>query len=339
MRASEDTGGDAPGEGANGSGRLGDPLGGEPLVALVGVTASGKTDLALQLAERTGREIVSMDSMLVYRGMDVGTAKPTATERARVRHHLIDRVAPNESYDARCYLLDVAEVAADLRQRGARPLFVGGTGFYLKLLCDGMFEGPPVDPQVRSEIEARGARDGWQRLHAELLEQDPESGRRIHPNDHKRVVRALEVFAQTGRTLSSWQSQWSESVDRPRCLLGLEPDPELYAERVKLRIEKMLRAGWVDEVRGIRDGGGFSPSSVQALGYPDLLEHLDQPLPEPELVERIAAKTRQFARRQRTWWRRFKDLHWLTGELGQEALTQRATSLIAEFDGGASAAD
>lgn len=314
--------------------RAPDPLGGAPLVALVGVTASGKTELALGLAERLSREIVSLDSMLVYRGMDVGTAKPTPEERARVPHHLIDRVDPAETYDARRYLLDVAQVCADLAARGVRPLFVGGTGFYLKLLSDGLFEGPPVDPQVRAGLEARGAELGWERLHAELLEADPPSGRRIHPNDHKRVVRALEVLEQTGRPLSAWQAQWeaAEAQPRPRCLLGLEPDPEAYEERIAERIRGMLADGWIDEVRRIRDGAGFGASAIQALGYPELLAHLESPGDERELVAQIALKTRQFARRQRTWWRRFEDLAWAPAGLAGEALVDWAADRVRAFE-------
>lgn len=314
--------------------RAADPLGGEPLVALVGVTASGKTDLALGLAERLGREIVSLDSMLVYRGMDVGTAKPTPEERARVPHHLIDRVDPAESYDARRYLLDVTEVCADLAARGVRPLFVGGTGFYLKLLSDGLFEGPPVDPAVRAALEARGEELGWNRLHAELLQADPPSGRRIHPNDHKRVVRALEVLEQTGRPLSAWQAQWTaaEERPRPRCLLGLEPDPEHYETRIAERIRGMLADGWAEEVRRIRDGTGFGTSAIQALGYPELLAHLQTPGDEEELVAQIALKTRQFARRQRTWWRRFADLAWAPPGLCGQALVDWAAERVHSFE-------
>jgi tRNA dimethylallyltransferase len=314
--------------------RAADPLGGEPLVALVGVTASGKTELALGLAERLGREIVSLDSMLVYRGMDVGTAKPTPEERARVPHHLIDRVDPAEAYDARRYLLDVAQVCADLAGRGVRPLFVGGTGFYLKLLSDGLFEGPPVDPAVRAALEARGADEGWGQLHAELLEADPPSGRRIHPNDHKRVVRALEVLEQTGRPLSEWQAQWAaaEARPRPRCLLGLEPDPARYEARIAARIRGMLADGWIEEVRRIRDGAGFGASAIQALGYPELLAHLEEPGDEAALVDRIALKTRQFARRQRTWWRRFEDLAWAPAGLAGEDLVDWAAERVQAFE-------
>ncbi len=303
-------------------------------MALVGVTASGKTELALGLAERLGREIVSLDSMLVYRGMDVGTAKPSSAERARVPHHLIDRVDPSETYDARRYLLDVAQVCDELRGRGRQALFVGGTGFYLKLLCDGLFEGPPVDLEVRAGLEARGEQLGWSRLHAELLERDPKSGRRIHPNDRKRVVRALEVLEQTGCPLSAWQAQWaaSEAAPRPRCLLGLEPDPAAYDARVAERIRGMLAAGWLEEVQRIRDEGGFGPSAIQALGYSDLLAHLEAPGSLDELVARIALKTRQFARRQRTWWRRFNDVAWAPRELTGEARVEWAAARVLDFE-------
>ncbi|MHC4379065.1 MAG: tRNA (adenosine(37)-N6)-dimethylallyltransferase, partial [Planctomycetota bacterium] len=241
---------------------------------------------------------------------------------------------PAEAYDARRYLLDVAQVCADLAGRGVRPLFVGGTGFYLKLLSDGLFEGPPVDPAVRAALEARGADEGWGQLHAELLEADPPSGRRIHPNDHKRVVRALEVLEQTGRPLSEWQAQWAaaEARPRPRCLLGLEPDPARYEARIAARIRGMLADGWIEEVRRIRDGAGFGASAIQALGYPELLAHLEEPGDEAALVDRIALKTRQFARRQRTWWRRFEDLAWAPAGLAGEDLVDWAAERVQAFE-------
>jgi tRNA dimethylallyltransferase len=280
---------------------------GEPLLALVGSTASGKTEFALELAPRLGAEIVSLDSMLVYRGMDIGTAKPTDAQRAAVPTHLLDRVEPHESYDVQQYLVDVQLVLAELRARGRRALFVGGTGFYLQCLTRGLFQGPPPDRALRAALEQRYASEGAAALHRELAALDPAAAARIHPHDRKRLVRALEVPAQTGRTLTAWQGQWN-LAPRPRRIVGLEPDPDRLARRIEGRTAQMLAAGWIDEVRRIEGGGGFGPTAAAALGYGEVRAHLRGELARHELEPAITARTRQFARTQRTWWRRFDDL-------------------------------
>jgi len=175
---------------------------------LIGPTAVGKSAAALALCERNGCEIVSLDSMQVYRGMDIGTAKPTPAERARVRHHMLDLAGPEERFDVQRYLRELEPVKADLARRGARALFVGGTGFYLKALTHGLFEGPGVDAGLRERLEQRYAAEGAEALHAELGRVDPPAAARIHARDRKRVLRGLEVFEQTGRALSDWQREW-----------------------------------------------------------------------------------------------------------------------------------
>lgn len=293
------------------------PLGDRKLLGLVGPTASGKTALSLALAEALGAEIVSVDSMLVYRGMDVGTAKPAVAERERVRHHLVDVAEPSEAYDVVRY---VADVEACVEAAGDRPLlFVGGTGFYWRALTHGIFDGPPTSPELRAELERRAEEIGADALHAELVEVDPVAAQRIHPNDVRRVVRALEVERQTGRTLTDWQAQWREGpgmtgaaragVDR--VLFGLQVDPDVLESRIRERTRRMLDGGWIEEVRAIRDGAGFGPTAVQALGYPEVLRHLDGELDREELEATIALRTRQFARRQRTWFRKFPEIEWV----------------------------
>lgn len=296
-----------------------DPLAGLRVDAVVGPTASGKTALALELAGALGAEIVSLDSMLVYRGLDVGTAKPTAAERAAVPHHLIDLVDPRERYDVQRYLSDVGRVVGDLRARGVRPLFVGGTGFYLKALCHGLFDGPRPDPALRAALQARVAGEGSAALHRELARRDPESAARIHPNDAQRVVRALEVLEQTGRPLSALQREWrtasgAATAGRPRRLVGLRPPPDQLERRIVARTEAMLAGGWIDEVRAIEAGGGFGPTAAQALGYPEVRAHLAGEFDRAELARVVALRTRQFARRQRTWYRHFDDIVWLDPE-------------------------
>jgi tRNA dimethylallyltransferase len=304
-----------------------------PLVVLLGPTASGKTGLALEAAAASGASILSMDSMLVYRGMDVGTAKPTPQERARVPHHLIDLVGPEERYDVQRYLADFGEADATVAAEGGRALVVGGTGFYLQALVHGVFDGPPVDADVRARLEARAEAEGSPALHAELSGVDAASADRIHPNDRKRVVRALEVWEQTGRPLSDWQTEWGwtgeERPGRPRRLIGLRrPEADLDA-RIGARTRAMLDAGWVEEARRIRDGSGFGPTAIQALGYREALAVADGQLTRDEAEERIAQRTRRFARKQGTWLRRFPEIEWVDAKAPSALLVQSVRAALA----------
>jgi tRNA dimethylallyltransferase len=288
------------------------------LLFVVGPTASGKTDLGVELALAHGLEICSLDSMLVYRGMDLGTAKPDAAERRGVPHHLIDLIEPSERYDVQRYVADVARELSAIAERGSRALFVGGTGLYLQVLVQGLFAGPPVEPQLRAALERRAESDGAVALHAELERVDPVLARKLHPNDVRRVIRGLEVHEQSGRPLSSWQEQWS-AARRPARIVGIEPPRDVHAERVAVRTAAMLDAGWIDEVRAIQGSGGFGPTACQALGYAEILAYLDGTLVDDRtpvrddaaLAALIARRTRQFARRQRTWYRRFDTIDWV----------------------------
>jgi len=291
-----------------------DPLGGTPLTALIGPTASGKTAVALEVAAACDAEIVSLDSMQVYRGMDVGTAKPTAVERERVRHHVLDVAEPSERYDVTRFLTDLEVALASVRASGKRALFVGGTGFYLKVLSEGLFDGPAVDPALRAELEERARTLGTAALHGELTRADPRSAAKLHPNDVKRVVRALEVFHQTGVPLSSHQTQWGSGPKRPRAIVGLEVAVPELDRRIALRARDMLDAGWPAEAARVRAGTGFGPTAIQALGYVEALSVHDGELDPHVAAQRIALATRQFARRQRTWYRKFPDATWIAAE-------------------------
>ncbi len=296
----------APAPAPGGAGDAGaDP---EPLRVLVGTTASGKTALSLEVAERAGAEIVSMDSMLVYRGMDVGTAKPDAAERARVPHHLLDLVDPAERYDVQRWLADAEAALADVARRGRRALLVGGTALYLKALLRGLFDGPPPDPALRARVRERVAALGPAASHAELARVDPRSAARIHANDARRVARALEVLEQTGRALSDWQDQWgwhgAARGARPAIVVGLEVDPAGLDERIRARTRAMLAGGWLDEVRAVRAGRGFGPTASQALGLSEVLRLDAGELTEEDCAALVDLRTRQFARRQRTWFRK-----------------------------------
>lgn len=286
-----------------------------PLAFLVGGTAVGKSTLALELAERAGAELLSMDSMLVYRGLDIGTAKPSPEERRRVAHHLIDLADPHERYDLQRYLADFEIALADLRQRGVRALVVGGTALYLQALIYGLFEGPAVDLELRGRWQARAREEGSAALHLELSRVDPALAERVHPNDEKRIIRGLEVWEQTQRPLSQWQTEWkregAQRPGRPRKLLGLRRAESLSDARIRKRTRAMLDAGWVEEALAIQAAGGFGETAIQALGYREVLALAAGQATREETEELIALRTRQFARRQRTWYRRFEEIQWI----------------------------
>ena len=287
-----------------------DPLERAPLCALVGPTACGKTALSLAACERAGAEVLSMDSMLVYRGLDIGTAKPTPEEQARVPHHLLDLVEVGEVFDASRWLAAARDAVEDCLARGRRALFVGGTGFYLAALLRGLFEGPPPDPAIRGALEQRAAEDPGG-LHAELERVDPASAARLHPHDTRRVVRALEVLEQTGRRLSSWQEQWAAPAARAQRarLVGLEVPVEELDARIRTRAGLMLEQGWQEEAERARRAG-LARGAAQALGYAEVLDLADGVLSRAEALDAVALRTRQFARRQRTWYRKFA-IEWL----------------------------
>jgi len=304
-------------------GRGGLPAGG-PRMFLVGPTAVGKTALSLGVAERMGAEIVSMDSMLVYRGMDIGTAKPDAADRKRVVHHGLDLVEPPTRFDVQMYLAHVQAVEAEARARGRRLLFVGGTGFYLKALTQGLFDGPEPDLTLRRTLEQRAEEEGCEVLHAELARVDPESAERLHQNDVRRVVRALEVHEQTGRRLSEWQVEWKDSKNQQNwTIVGLCAEDCVLDARIQERTAAMLAGGWVEEARAVRDGPGFGPSSIQALGYSQVLALADGDRGLVEVEAEINQKTRRFSRRQGTWFRNFPEIQWIDADGAETAEVAR----------------
>lgn len=269
---------------------------------LAGPTASGKTAVSLRVAQRLGLELCSMDSMLVYRGMDVGTAKPSACERARVPHHGIDLVDPDQAFGVQDWLREAQ--AAQERAR-SRLLFVGGTAFYLKALIAGLFQGPRPDPALRTELERAFDERGPSALHAELAAVDPPSAARLHPNDKKRVVRALEVWRQTGRPLSAWQTQWAGAPLRSVRVVALSLSPAALGARIEARTRALFDAGWEAEVRGLLARGGLGPTASQALGYAEVERLVRGESSREAAIEAVAAATRRFARKQRTWLRSF----------------------------------
>ena len=280
-----------------------------PLLVVTGATASGKSSLAQSLAERFDLEIASMDSMAVYRRMDVGTAKPEPAERERVRHHLLDLVEPSESFDTGRYVRTAEELIRSAATAGRRLLFVGGTPLYLMALFKGMLETPPADPELRAALAAREAAAPGS-LHRELRTCDPEAAARIHPRDEKRLVRALEVLETTGRPISAQQDSFATPGWRLPCrVLLYQRDRDDLRDRIKLRTERMLEHGLLDETRAIRDDGGFSRTAAAAIGYAECLRHLERPFKDQEeLRNRIRRATHRLVRRQTTWFRRLPDL-------------------------------
>jgi tRNA dimethylallyltransferase len=284
----------------------------QPLLIILGPTAVGKTGHSLRLAEEIGAEIISVDSMQVYRGLDIGTAKPSPEEQARVRHHLIDVVEPYEDFSAGDFVR-LADVAiADIRARGKVPLIVGGTGLYIGALVNGIFEGPTKDPDYRDELIGRERRTPGT-LHAELAGIDPAAAARIHVSDVRRIIRALEVYRAEGRPITEvHRDHRAQSEPRPANIVGLtRPRPELY-ERIERRVDEMMWAGFLREVRGLRDAGVSRESTaMQALGYKQLYAHLEGEVDIEETVRLIKRDTRRYAKRQYSWFNNMDGVNWV----------------------------
>lgn len=290
----------------------------ESAFVLTGPTGAGKSQLALILAERLGAEIVSMDSMALYRGMEVGTAKPGPDERRRVPHHLLDVLDPWESASVAWWLQRAADCCRDIEGRGRRVLFVGGTPLYLKALLCGLFDGPPADEDLRRRLTEEAERLGPAALHARLAAVDPVSGARLHPNDVRRVVRALEVWELTGRPLSAWQTQWVRPPDRPpgRPVLYLNPPREELYARIDARVRRMIADGLAEEVRALRRlPQPLSREAGQAVGYREMFDHLDGRVGLEETIGRIQMRSRNLAKRQRTWFRSLTECVPVAGHL------------------------
>ena len=285
-------------------------------LALAGPTASGKSMAALALAERLPLEIVSVDSALVYRGMDIGTAKPSRAERAQVPHHLIDILDPLESYSAARFAHDAAELVQAINARGHLALLVGGTMLYFKALTAGLHALPPADPALRTALEIEAAALGWPALHARLAHVDPARAARLSPNDGQRIQRALEVYQLSGRTLSALQGSGDPALGAGRFsalpLLSLEPVERGWLHRrIEARLDAMLALGLLDEVRTLRARGDLHAElpSMRCVGYRQAWEALDGRWPMAQLRERAIAATRQLAKRQITWLRSMPARH------------------------------
>ncbi|GAA5215636.1 tRNA (adenosine(37)-N6)-dimethylallyltransferase MiaA [Corallincola platygyrae] len=286
----------------------------------MGPTASGKTDLAMSLYQAIPCEVISVDSALVYKGMDIGTAKPTAEELAKTPHQLIDLIDPSEAYSAARFRKDALAAMNKAVAKGKTPLLVGGTMLYYKTLLEGLSALPEASPEIRQQIEAEAADKGWQALHDELKKVDPESAERIHPNDPQRLSRAIEVYRVSGKSLSEWIAEQSaEPLPFDVVQFAIAPnDRKLLHQRIELRFKQMVEQGFVDEVKQLYGRGDLHIDlpSIRCVGYRQVWEYLEGRYDFDEMVYRGVVATRQLAKRQLTWLRSWPGVRWL--ESGDE---------------------
>ena len=303
------------------------------ILLIVGPTGVGKTEAAVAVAERLGAEVISADSMQVYRYMDIGTAKPTPAQRRRCPHHLLDLVDPDQDFNAALFREHARAAMEEVWSRGRDVLVAGGTGLYVKALTRGLFDGPRRDPALRSELERSIARHGPERLFKRLLEVDPGAAGRIHCRDRVRIVRALEVFHATGKPLSQWQREHGFGERRFDILgIGLErPRAELYA-RIDRRCQRMMAGGLLEEVRGLLDRGyGPGLRSMQSVGYRQAVRCLTGEISAGEALASMQQATRRLAKRQLTWFRADPTLHWMDPE-GVDAIGDVCGRFLASPD-------
>ena len=318
-------------------------------IALVGPTASGKTAAAMAIAERIPLEIISIDSALVYRGMDIGTAKPSAQERQQVAHHLIDIREPTQTYNAADFVNDAEQLIADIQSRGKLPLLVGGTMLYLKALQDGIDDLPKTDSAIRETIETRAKANGWPAMHEELRKIDPATASRLAPNDAQRISRALEVWHISGKSLTAWFEEGAQKrlgvrqsfASRNKLdVISLEPNDRSWLhQRIEQRFDAMLAAGFLDEMQTLRERGDLNPDlpSMRCVGYRQAWEQLDamqlQATSSQEMLARLketaVAATRQLAKRQLTWLRSMPARHIIACDSAD--LTAQALTLVQRF--------
>ena len=285
------------------------------MVLILGVTASGKGPLAFSLAESLGAEIISIDSMKVYRRMDIGTGKPPKEARAQLQYHLIDVVEPSESFSVGTFLELADDAIGEIASRKRKIIAVGGTALYIKALLYGLFEGPGTDEQIRAELRARAEAEGAE-LYRELTKIDPAAAERISPNDTKRIIRALEVYKITGKPISSLQKQFSaEEPLHNWAIIGLRREKTDTNSRINRRVKKMIAAGLVDEVkRLLAEEKPLSKQARCAIGYAEIIDYLSGRITLEDAIELIKKNTRRLAKNQRTWFKTFQNVHWLDVE-------------------------
>jgi tRNA dimethylallyltransferase len=281
-------------------------------ILIIGVTASGKGKLAFELANQLNGEIISVDSMKVYRQLNIGTAKPPVEKRKQIPYHLIDVVEPSESFSVAGFL-ELAEAAVkDILSRNKPVVAVGGTALYIKSMLYGLFEGPGADEKIREELKEQVKTEGLVQLYAQLQKIDPEAAARISANDQRRIVRALEVYRLTGKPISSFQSQWKQASSNDWTIIGLRREKTEESKRINARVKKMLDDGLVDEVKNLlAEPNPLSKQAASAIGYAEIIDHLSGPTTLDDAIELIKKNTRKFAKQQRTWFKTFPNVHWL----------------------------
>lgn len=307
-----------------------------PLLIITGPTAVGKTELSLKIAEELQGEIISADSMQIYRYMDIGTAKASAEERKRVRHHMIDIINPDETYSVADYQQEADRLIREICARGSLPIMVGGTGLYIRAVIQGfLFPEMETNHQLRAELTEMARKYGNEYLHQKLAEIDPEHARKIHPNDLRRIIRAIEIFQETGHNMTYYLEKQKYTPPRYNTLkIGLIREWEELYDRINKRVDLMIKKGLVEEVKNIiKAGFNMSATALQGLGYKEIIGYLKGDYPLEEAIRILKKNTRNYAKKQITWFNREKDLHWfnLTGK-SDIKVYQEIMALISKWD-------
>ena len=293
------------------------------MILIIGETASGKGKLAFDLAKSLDAEIISIDSMKVYRRMDIGTAKPSREVREKIKHHLIDIIEPSDSFSVGVFHEKALEAVNQIKSRGRRVIAVGGTALYIKALLYGLFEGAGTDEKIRAELAARAETEGLDKLYHELSKIDSVAAERINPNDSKRIIRALEVFEITGKPISSFQKQWEThnaqsgvgESQHDWTIVGLRREKTDVNSRINQRVKKMILAGFVDEVKSLlEEKKPLSKQAQCAIGYAEIIKHLNGHIDLKDAIELTKKNTRRLAKGQRTWFKTFRNVRWLDVE-------------------------
>ena len=282
------------------------------VVVIVGPTASGKTAVSIELAKKINGEIISADSMQIYKYMDIGIAKPTLDEMQGIKHYMLDVVMPDETFNVAKYKSMAESAIEEILKKGKVPIIVGGTGLYVNTLVDGIeFADVPGDEEYRNELIEKGYREGAMSIYKELEKVDSESAKKIDPNNIRRVARALEIYKVTGKTKTQLDIESRKEVKYDYRLFGMEWDRETLYNRIDLRVDKMIEAGLIDEVRNVTEKFKISNTAVQGLGYKEVIEFLNGNISYEEMIEKLKLETRHYAKRQLTWFRRDKRIKWI----------------------------
>ena len=304
------------------------------MILILGVTASGKGKLAFELAKSLDAEIISVDSMKIYRRMDVGTAKPPKQAQAKVKYHLIDVVEPSESFNVGMFIELTNQAIDQIKKQNKPVVAVGGTALYIKSLLYGIFEGPGTDHQIRNQLKGEAKNQGLAKLHEQLSKLDPQAALKIHPNDEKRIIRALEVHQLTGKPISSFQNQWTQdnsSISENWKIIGLRRAKSLESQRINARVKEMIGKGLVEEVKSLlNEDKPLSKQALGAIGYAEIIDHLNNKISLAQAVELIKKNTRLLAKHQRTWFKTFSDVNWLDLEPEEkpESILERTKLLL-----------